>query len=186
MKHRQFEEWLQLSLYHELSEQEQTLLNDHLLTCERCRIELNDLKKIHATLSYHQPITVQEPLLQDMRRNLRLRIKADAEQKSLWTKVQSALDGILAPPLQAAFGGVVILVVGSCGRNAGLSCVGWICDTCHRDSCWIFRFQIAVRKKLRTPADGIYIFCDGNRGISDNEYPFPGSQCAKWRCGVRI
>jgi len=112
MKHRQFEEWLQLSLYHELSEQEQTLLDDHLLTCERCRYDLSDLKKIHATLSYHQPIAVREPLLQDMRRNLRLRIKADAEQKSLWTKVQSALDGILAPPLQAAFGGVVILVVG--------------------------------------------------------------------------
>ena len=112
MKHRQFEEWLQLSLYNELSEQEQTLLDDHLLTCECCRIELGELKKIHTTLSYHQPIAAQESLLQDMRRNLRLRIAADSERKSLWTKLKGMLDGFLAPSLQIAFGGVATLVMG--------------------------------------------------------------------------
>ena len=112
MKHKKFEEWLQLSLYNELSEQEQTLLDNHLTICERCRDELNELKKIHATLAHHRPIVIQEPLLQDVRRNLRLRIQADSEQKSLWTKVQSALDEFLAPPLQIALGGVATLVIG--------------------------------------------------------------------------
>ncbi len=112
MKHRKFEEWLQLSLYDELNEQEQTLLDDHLMTCERCRVELNELKKIHATLAHHRPIVIQEPLLQDARKNLRLRIQADSEQKSLWTKVQNALDEFLAPPLQVALGGVATLVIG--------------------------------------------------------------------------
>ena len=112
MKHKQFEEWLQLSLYNELSEQEQTILNSHLTTCERCKVELNELRKIHATLAHYRPMAIPEPLLQDARRSLRLRIQTDSEQKSLWTKVQGTLDGILAPPLQVALGGVATLVIG--------------------------------------------------------------------------
>jgi anti-sigma factor RsiW len=112
MKHKQFEEWLQLSLFNELSEQERTVLDNHLMTCERCRIELNELRKIHAALAHYRPIAIQEPLLQDARRNLRLRIQADSEQKSLWTKLKSMLDEFLAPPLQVALGGVATLVIG--------------------------------------------------------------------------
>jgi hypothetical protein len=112
MKHKQFEEWLQLSLYHELSEQEQTVLNDHLGTCERCRNELHELKKIHATLAHYRPAALREPLLQDARRSLRVRIQTDAEKISIWTKVEGMLDGILAPPLQVALGGAAILVIG--------------------------------------------------------------------------
>ena len=112
MKHKQFEEWLQLSLYDELSEQEQTVLENHLTACERCQNELHELKKLHATLAHRQLAVIQEPLLQDARRSLRMRIQADSEQESLWTKVQSALDGILAPPLQVALGGVATLAIG--------------------------------------------------------------------------
>jgi hypothetical protein len=112
MNHKQFEEWLQLSLYQELSEQEQTLLDNHLTVCEHCRNDLNDLNKFHATLAHHHPAVVQEPLLQDARRSLRLRLHSDAEKISLWTKVQNTLDGILAPRLQVALGGVATLVIG--------------------------------------------------------------------------
>jgi hypothetical protein len=112
MKHKQFEEWLQLSLYNELSEQEQTLLDNHLITCEGCRVELNELKNIHTTLSHRQQATIQEPLLQDARRSLRLRIQTESENNSLWAKVRALFDGILAPPLQVALGGAAILVIG--------------------------------------------------------------------------
>jgi anti-sigma factor RsiW len=112
MKHKQFEEWLQLSLYHELSEQERVLLDDHLTTCEQCRMDLDELKKLHSTLAHRQMVAVKEPLLQDARRNLRLLIHAVAAQKSLWGKVKDALDGILAPPVQATLGGVAMIAIG--------------------------------------------------------------------------
>ena len=112
MKHKQFEEWLQLSLYHELSEQEQTVLDDHLTTCERCRVELHELKKSLATLAHRQPVVIQESLLQDARRSLRLRIQAESEHQSLWTKVKGTLDGMLAPQLQVALGGAATLAIG--------------------------------------------------------------------------
>jgi hypothetical protein len=112
MKHTQYEEWLQLSLYHELSEQEQTVLDDHLKACERCRDEYLELKKIHKTLAHYRPIALSEPWLQDARRSLRVRIQSDAEKKSLWTIFRPALDGLLAPPVRIALGGLAILAVG--------------------------------------------------------------------------
>jgi anti-sigma factor RsiW len=112
MKHKQFEEWLQLSLYDELSEQERVLLDNHLTTCERCRSDLDELKKLHGTLAHRQPVTAQESLLLDARRNLRLRIHAEATQKSHWSKVKDALDGILAPTVQVMLGGVAMIAIG--------------------------------------------------------------------------
>jgi anti-sigma factor RsiW len=112
MKHKQFEEWLQLSLYHELSEQERVLLDNHLTTCKQCQRNLDELKKLHTTLAYRQSVAAQESLLQDARRNLRSRIHAGAAQKSLWGKVKDVLDGILAPPVQAALGGVAMIAMG--------------------------------------------------------------------------
>jgi len=112
MKHKQFEEWLQLSLYHELSEQERVLLDDHLTTCEQCRSTLDELKKLHGILAHRQSVTVQESLLQDARRNLRLRIHAGAAEKSLWGEVKDALDGILAPPVQVTLGGIAMIAMG--------------------------------------------------------------------------
>ena len=112
MKHKQFEEWLQLSLYHELSEQERVLLDNHLTACEQCRCNLDELKKLHGTLAHRQSVAVQESLLQDARRNLRLRILAGAAQKSLWSKVKDVLDRILAPPVQAKLGGVAMIAIG--------------------------------------------------------------------------
>ena len=112
MKHKQFEEWLQLSMYGELSEQERALLDNHLTTCERCRGDLEELKKLQGILAHRQPVAAQESVLQNARRNLRLRIHAEGTQKSLWSRVKDALDEVLAPPVQVTLGGVVLIAVG--------------------------------------------------------------------------
>ncbi len=112
MKHKQFEEWLQLSLYYELSEQERVFLDNHLTTCERCRSDLEELKKLHGTLAHRQSVAVQESLLQDARRNLQLQIHAGAIRKSFWGGVKDVLDGILIPSVPVALGGVVMIAIG--------------------------------------------------------------------------
>jgi hypothetical protein len=112
MNHKQYKEWLQLSLYDELSEQERALLENHLLTCDSCRVELDELKKFHALVSHFKPMTIEEPLLQDVRRMLRQNIQATAGNTSLWKKLLNALDDAIAPPLQVALGGAATLCVG--------------------------------------------------------------------------
>ena len=111
MKHKQFEEWLQLSLYQELSEQERVLLDNHLTTCERCRRDFDELEKLHSTLAHRRSVAAQESLLLDARRNLRLRVHAKA-QKSLWGEVKNVLDGILTPPAQVTLGGIAMIAIG--------------------------------------------------------------------------
>jgi hypothetical protein len=112
MKHKQYEEWLQLSFYDELNEQERTLLDKHLAACEICRSSLVELKKLHGTLAHRQVAGLQESTLQDARRNLRLHIHALAEHKSPWRKMKDALDGILAPSLQVTLGGTAMVAIG--------------------------------------------------------------------------
>lgn len=76
MKHKQFIEWLQLSSYSELCEKEKKLLNKHLKACSQCRTELEGLKRLHSILAQHKPATAEKSMLQDARRDLRLRIHA--------------------------------------------------------------------------------------------------------------
>ena len=46
MKHNEYKQLLQLSLFGELNSEEQLKLKEHLLTCEECRIELEDQKNL--------------------------------------------------------------------------------------------------------------------------------------------
>ena len=112
MNHKQYQEWLQLSFYDELNEQERNLLLDHLDSCNHCQVEREELKKLHEKLAHRQLKVAQDPLLQNSRRDLRLQILADSQKQTLWARIQDALDDVLSPPLQVAFGGVTAVVIG--------------------------------------------------------------------------
>ncbi len=87
-------------------------MDDHLTTCEQCRRDIDELNKLQITLAHRQPVAVQQQSLNDARRDLRLRILSEAAQKSLWSKAKSALDEILAPPVQAVLGGAAMIAIG--------------------------------------------------------------------------
>jgi anti-sigma factor RsiW len=112
MKHKQFEDWLQLSLYDELSEQERGFLENHLEMCAQCRSDLHELNALHKTLAHRRLAVAQETFLQEARRDLRLRIHADGKHRSFWKTLKSAVDEFLDPQIQAALGGFAILVIG--------------------------------------------------------------------------
>jgi hypothetical protein len=112
MKHRQFHEWLQLFLYDELNEQEVKLLQEHLASCDHCRNEFDELKKLHQVLAKRKLAAAQEPLLQDARKTLRVRIREESEKESWWMILKHALDYALEPRLQVALGGAAVLMIG--------------------------------------------------------------------------
>ena len=112
MRHKQFEEWLQLALYDELTEREKTLFDNHLTSCESCRIELDQMKKFSAIIAQRKPVAVPEALLQDSRRDLRLRLQDKAAGRSLFGKIKDAVDDLLAPQRQAALVGITALAIG--------------------------------------------------------------------------
>lgn len=76
MKHERFSELLILSLYGELSSEENELLTDHLLQCANCRRERKDLKELHSVLTNDDPGT-PEYLLWQARDELFLRLRRE-------------------------------------------------------------------------------------------------------------
>jgi anti-sigma factor RsiW len=112
VRHKQFEEWLQLALYDELNEQEKALLDNHLSSCERCRVELEKMKKFSSVIAQHKPVAVPESILQDARRNLRIRLQNRAADRSLFGRMKDAVDNLLAPQWQVALGGITLLAAG--------------------------------------------------------------------------
>ncbi|MBN1397509.1 MAG: hypothetical protein JXA06_05695 [Bacteroidetes bacterium] len=112
MKHKQFEEWLQLSIYHELNEQEQALLESHLTVCNQCRKNLEELNRFHKTLASYKPLEIEEFMIQDARRDLRLKINDGATKKSKWSNIADTLDNLFPSPVRLALGGAAMAVIG--------------------------------------------------------------------------
>jgi len=112
MKHEQFEEWLQLAIYHELNEQEQILLESHLKVCKQCRKNLEELNELRNTLAYHKPLEIKESLIQDARRDLRLKIYDRTAKKSIRSRITDVLDNLFPSPVRPVLGGIVMAVIG--------------------------------------------------------------------------
>ncbi len=75
MKHERFRQWLSLSIYGELSEDEQSRLGEHLEKCQTCRQELTELRRLQSLLDSN----LAEPppgLLAEARAQLRGSLRA--------------------------------------------------------------------------------------------------------------
>jgi hypothetical protein len=112
MKHQHYKEWIELSLYEELDEHEQSLLNDHLSGCSECREDLNRLQKFHKTLEQHTPRVATEKEIMNARRLFRLRLHEYLEHPSWIQKIAAALDRVFSAPVRFSIGGVALLAIG--------------------------------------------------------------------------
>jgi hypothetical protein len=111
MKHQQFEEWIILAQYEELSEQETEILKQHIEVCPSCQQEVNALKRLHTTMMHRRLHVNHEQVLQDARRAVRLKMQEQYLEPSLWTKVRQFWNHIFAQPVFAAFGGAAVTMV---------------------------------------------------------------------------
>ena len=77
MKHNEYKQLLQLSLFGELKSEEQLKLKEHLLTCEECRVELEDQKNLLELISGKQKANVNEKVLSAARYQLRGALRSE-------------------------------------------------------------------------------------------------------------
>lgn len=77
MNHQRYRQWLQLSLYGELSEQERRRLDKHLEGCPECRAELSQLQQFHTALGKKALKEPSEELLRQARRLLSARLRSE-------------------------------------------------------------------------------------------------------------
>jgi anti-sigma factor RsiW len=112
MKHDQYKELLHLSIYHELDDEGQSVLDDHLKTCAECQTESEMLRKLESVLVQAPRFEVNDQLLDEARRELRVALRLERAKRPFWTEWLEKLDMLTSPGARIALGGVATLVVG--------------------------------------------------------------------------
>jgi hypothetical protein len=112
MNHDQYKEWLQLLMYDELTADEHALLDQHLGHCSECREEVEELKRFHALLLQAEPVSPDERLLRDARRELHTTLHTRRTRQPLWNRAAHLVTEFILPNYKVALGGLAMLGVG--------------------------------------------------------------------------
>ncbi len=112
MKHNEYKQLLQLSLFGELNSEEQLKLKEHLLTCEECRTELEDQKNLLELISGKQKTNVDEKVLIAARYQLRGALRSERSSNNILRSFTDSIFQYFTTPLKFAFAGVALLIIG--------------------------------------------------------------------------
>jgi hypothetical protein len=112
MKHNEYKQLLQLSLFGELKSEEQLKLKEHLLTCEECRVELEDQKNLLELISGKQKANVDEKVLSAARYQLRGALRSERSSNNILNSIVDNIFQYFTSPLKFAFAGAALLIVG--------------------------------------------------------------------------
>lgn len=111
MNHNEIKKWIRLSLYGELTNEEQSVLELHLKDCDECRNELEQQKNLLALIS-DKKNEVDDNLLMEARAQLRGAIRNERQRKGSFGNVLQYLNDFITIPFRTALSGAVLLAVG--------------------------------------------------------------------------
>jgi hypothetical protein len=112
MKHNEYKQLLQLSLFGELKSEEQLKLKEHLLTCEECRAELEDQKNLLELISGKQKVNVYEKVLSAARYQLRGALRAEKSDSRYLGNILESINQFFTSPLKFAVVSLTMLLLG--------------------------------------------------------------------------
>lgn len=112
MRHEQLRQLLHLSLYHELDDDQRTVLDHHLNTCTDCSAEFAKLQKLDNLLQKVHRVEVTDQLLDEARRELRVALRLEQSRRFRFSEWLDRLNIMPLPSARIAFWGVATLVVG--------------------------------------------------------------------------
>lgn len=112
MKHNEYKQLLQLSLFGELKSEEQLKLKEHLLTCDECRAELEDQKNLIVLLSGKKKPMVDDKVLSSARYKLRGALRSEQSHKNIFNSIAESIPQFFTSPIKYAFVGLTLLVFG--------------------------------------------------------------------------
>ncbi len=112
MKHNEYKQLLQLSLFGELKSEEQLKLKEHLLTCEECRTELEDQKNLLELISGKKKAEVDEEVLTAARYQLRGALRSEIANKNIFESTINRIAQFFTTPLKFAVVSATMLLIG--------------------------------------------------------------------------
>jgi hypothetical protein len=112
MKHNEYKQLLQLSLFGELKSEQQLKLKEHLLSCEECRSELEDQKNLLELISGKKKTDVDEKVLSAARYQLRGALRSEKANKNIFGSAIDNITQLFTTPLKFAVVGAAMLLFG--------------------------------------------------------------------------
>ncbi len=112
MTHNDHKQRALLSLYGELSEADQQILDEHLRGCGECRAELEQLRKLHASLGQSKRLEPSNELLNEARRQFQKTLQSERSSPGALSAFLDLLAQFELPSFKVVFGGVFILAIG--------------------------------------------------------------------------
>ena len=112
MKHNEYKQLLQLSLFGELKSEEQSILREHLTSCEECRTELEDQKNLLELISGKKKPVVDEKVLSAARYQLRGALRSEKSNVNIFNSAAENISRFFTSPMKYAFAGIALLAVG--------------------------------------------------------------------------
>lgn len=112
MKHNEYKQLLQLSLFGELKSEEQLRLKEHLLSCAECRSELEDQKNLLELISGKKNSEVDEKVLSAARYQLRGALRSEKINKNIFGSTIGSITQFFTTPLKFAVVSVTMLLIG--------------------------------------------------------------------------
>jgi len=110
MKKEEYRELMQLSIYGELSSEDQVKLDSYLKKHPDLNKEYQELRKLKTFISKNTSSKTSDDLLNDARGQLRQALRKERNRKSIGNQIISVAAEFLQPKI--AFGSAVILIVG--------------------------------------------------------------------------
>jgi hypothetical protein len=111
MNHNEIKKMIRLSLYGELTNEEQSVLELHLKDCDECRNELEQQRNL-LTLISAKKNEVDDKLLMEARTQLRGAIRNERQRKGYFDNVIQYLNNIISIPLRTVLSGAALLIGG--------------------------------------------------------------------------
>jgi hypothetical protein len=112
MTHRQYKEWIQLSVLDELTTDERELLGRHLDECGECRAELEQLTKFTSRVHQRQLFQPTDQLLQEARQELRVALRLERMKQPIRVTLKTWWEALSSGSLRLAAGGVAMVAIG--------------------------------------------------------------------------
>jgi hypothetical protein len=111
MNHNEIKKMIRLSLYGELTNEEQSVLELHLKDCDECTNELEQQRNLLTLISANKN-EVDDKLLMEARTQLRGAIRNERQRKGYFDNVIQYLNNIISIPLRTVLSGAALLIGG--------------------------------------------------------------------------
>jgi hypothetical protein len=111
MNHNEIKKMIRLSLYGELTNEEQSVLELHLKDCDECRNELEQQRNLLSLISTKKN-DVDDKLLMEARAQLRGAIRNERQRKGYLDNIIQYLNNFITIPFRAVLSGAALLAIG--------------------------------------------------------------------------